>query len=215
MPLKSKTLFKQTRRVFTFSEMHAHIARLAVLYEDLRIETAGIMADSLPTLDYSSKEYRVNYFLRRVIATLIEVAESLRKLNEDAEFQQIRTTFDIEQLQQWKVAIEFFKQFEPILKLIRNDIGGHFGYTAARFAIKNIDSSIVGQFELCDEGPSKVGVKLHFAGDIAVAAMARHRGEESAEDFTMRILQIVGDGNAHAISAIDAINAHYLLDRFK
>lgn len=62
MKLKSRTLHKGVRRVFTFSEMHALIARLAVLYEDLRIETFGIVAESLPDLDYTDKKYRQKLF---------------------------------------------------------------------------------------------------------------------------------------------------------
>src|SRR5207248_1725450 len=49
------------------------------------------------------------------------------------------------------------------------------------------------------------GVKLHFAGDIAVTAMLRHRGAESDEDFTIKIMKIVALGYKQAIIAIDAI----------
>ena len=215
MPLKSKSLFKETRRVFTFSEMHALIARLAVLYEDLRIETFGMVVDSLPKLDYTDKGYRVNYFLRRSIATLIEVAETFRILDENQDFQRIKAAFDNQHMIRWNRTMRFFKRFEPVLKLVRNDIGGHFGYKAARYAIENISSSVVAQIELCNEGPSRVGVKLHFAGDIAVTAMLRHRGDESDNDFAMRIMKIVALGYKQSIMAIDAINAYYLWDRFR
>ncbi len=215
MPLKSKSLFKETRHVFTVSEMHALIARLAVLYEDLRIETFGIVEESLGRLDYSSKPYRTNYFLRRSIATLIEVAEAIRMLDGDSDFQHVKSKFDRQHTIRWKRAIRFFGRFEPILKKVRNDIGGHFGHAAARYAIENVDNSIVAEIELRNEGPSRVGVKLHFAGDIAVTAMLRHRGNQSPEDFAMEIMRIVALGFGQAIMAIDAINAYYLWDRFR
>jgi hypothetical protein len=197
--------------------MHALIARLAVLYEDLRIETFGIVAeaDSLGMLDYMDAKYRVNYFLRRSIATLIEIAEAMRLLNEDPDFQRIKLSLDRQNMIRWKRAVWFFSRFEPILERVRNDIGGHFGHPAARYAIQNLDNSVVGQIELKNEGPSKVGVKLHFAGDIAVTAMLRHKGNESGEDFAIKILRIVKIGYGQAIKAIDAINADYLYDRFK
>src|SRR6266403_4288058 len=120
MPLKSKSLFKETRRVFPFSEMHALIARLAVLYEDLRIETFGIVAakDSLGMLDYTDSKYRVNYFLRRSIATLIEIAEAIRMLNEDPDFQNVKIGFDERNTIRWKRAVRFFNRFEPILERV-------------------------------------------------------------------------------------------------
>lgn len=197
--------------------MHALIARLAVLYEDLKIETFGIVAhaDSLGKLDYTDHEYRSNYFLRRSIATLIEVAESLRMLNDNADFQLVKAKFDKQHTIRWKRAIRFFKRFEPILKRVRNDIGGHFGHAAARYAIDNMESSTVGVIELSNEGPSKVGVKLHFAGDIAVTAMLRHRGNESPKEFATKLIRVVAVGYGQAIMAIDSINAFYLWDRFR
>jgi len=215
MPLKSKSLFKELRRVFVFSEMHALIARLAVLYEDLRIETFGIVAESLPKLDYTDSKYRSNYFLRRSIATLIEIAEAFRMLDENPDFQRVKAKFDHQHTIRWKRAVWFFKRFEPVLEKVRNDIGGHFGHAAARYALENMDSSVVGQIELSNESPSKVGVKLHFAGDIAVTAMLRHKGNESSLEFATKIIRIVAIGYSQAIMGIDAINAYYLWDRFR
>ena len=73
--------------------LHAHILRLAVLYEDLRIELYGIAEDSMPKLDGTDERYRKNYFLRRSIATLVEFAETVRILNECDEFQPIKDSF--------------------------------------------------------------------------------------------------------------------------
>jgi hypothetical protein len=76
----------------------------------LKIETAGITAKSLRKLDYTNKQYRVNYFLRRTIATLIEVAEALRMLENDVQdFQLIKATFGQQQLSQWEKRNCFFQ----------------------------------------------------------------------------------------------------------
>jgi hypothetical protein len=78
--------------------LDAHIARLAVLYEDLRVETSAIKAHSIPCLDVLDPEhehrdvparigsYRSHYFLRRSIGTLSEFADGLRLLTECEEF---------------------------------------------------------------------------------------------------------------------------------
>lgn len=219
MPLKSKTMFKELRRVFVFSEMNALIARLAVLYEDLRIEAFGITAESLPQLDFTDFKYRRIYFLRRAIVTLIEVAEAFRMLDKDPDFQLVKNKFDNQNMIRWKRAVKFFQRFEPELERVRNDIGGHFGHKAARYAIQSMENSMVGQIELSREAPydrpDKVGVKLHFAGEIVVTAMHRHSGMESSEQYVMRLLRIIGIGYRQSVQTIDSINAHYLWDRFK
>ena len=61
----------------------------------------------------------------------------------------------------------------------------------------------------------RFGVKLHFAGDIAVTAMLRHKANESDEEFATKIIRIVAIGYGQAVMAIDAINACYLWDRFR
>ncbi|HKB65767.1 MAG TPA: hypothetical protein VKC61_07900 [Pyrinomonadaceae bacterium] len=214
MALKSKTVFREIRRVFIFSEMNALIARLAVLYEDLRIETFGIIAESLAELDYTDEKYRKNYFMRRSVATLVEVAEAFRMLDEDPDFQRVKDNFDEKHLIRWKRSLRFFKRFEPILRRVRNDIGGHFGHEAARYAIKNINLSTCGKIELSNEGPSRVGVKLHFAGEIATYALVRHRGAVSDDVYAKYLIRIIALGYKQAIRSIDTINAFYLWNRF-
>jgi len=213
MELKSKTLFKEVRSVFIFSEMHALIARLSVLYEDLRIEMFGVIEESIPALDYTDEKYRKNYFLRRSIATLIEVAEAFRMLNACSDFERIKAEFDKTSLIRWKRALWFFDKFEPFLKKVRNDIGGHFGHPAARYAIQNMGSSVVGKIEIATE-KSLTGVKLHFAGEIAVYAMVRHKGDKSPEDFVRYLIRIISIGYRQAFLSIDSINAYYLWPKF-
>ena len=215
MAVKSKTLFKEIRRVFFFSEMHALIARLSVLYEDLRIETFGIIEEELPRLDYTDKSYRKNYFLRRSVGTLIEVAEAIRMLDQNPDFQLVKASFDDRHRIRWNRAIRFFKRFQPLLQLVRNDIGGHFGHAAARYAIQNMESSVVGRIEIAREAPNRAGVKLHFAGEIVVNAMLRHRRSDAPEVYVSRLYRIIALGYGQAIKSIDSINAYYLWNRFR
>jgi hypothetical protein len=156
----------------------------------LRIEASGIVPESLPQLDFTDFKYRRIYFLRRAIVTLTEVAEAFRMLDVDQDFESVKNEFDNQNMIRWKRVVKFFKRFEPELRRVRNDIGGHFGHHAARYAIQNMESSIVGQIELSKappyDGPDKVGVKLHFAGDIVAKAMQRHSSMNSAEQYVIR-----------------------------
>jgi hypothetical protein len=51
--LKSKTYFKELSRFLPHSELNVRMARLAVLFEDLRLEAFAIVAPELPKLDFN------------------------------------------------------------------------------------------------------------------------------------------------------------------
>src|SRR5262245_46529779 len=110
--LKSKSFFRELKSVFPGSltkELDAHVARLAVLYEDLRTELYGTESESIETLDLIDR-YRSIYFLRRSIATLREFAEECRLLNECTHFQAIKDKFNEDSSERWGQALAFFKQ---------------------------------------------------------------------------------------------------------
>ena len=150
--------------------LHAHIARLAVLYEDLRIELIAIAQASIPVPDITDERYRRNYFLRRSIATLVEFAETLRLLDKCTEFQGVKARFGTEIAMYWPKALRFFDKHEALLESVRNDIGGHFGQKAAIYAKDNLDPTAVGKIE----AKYMETIHLHFAGEIAASAALRH-----------------------------------------
>src|SRR5260370_21912695 len=134
--IRYKLHAKNLQRVFNDgSLLQAHIARLCVLFEDLRIETYGIIEESLPSLDFTDEAYRRNYFLRRSIATVFELAEELRLLDQLDDFKKIKSSFDKVSLRHWDKAVKFFGRYESYFRRIRNDIGGHFGLNAARYSL--------------------------------------------------------------------------------
>ncbi|MCI0419055.1 MAG: hypothetical protein L0312_07525 [Acidobacteria bacterium] len=137
--LKAKLFFKELQLLFpSWSNvaLHANIVRLAVLYEDLRIELYAVAEDSLPKLDTVDNRYRRNYFLRRSVGTLWEFAEALIMLDSCPDFQAVKEDFTSKALKDWKKSLSFFKRYEPFLKSIRNDcnclphptasVGGHW-----------------------------------------------------------------------------------------
>ena len=94
-PAMSRTQTRSQRlgRVFRADEkrqLNAKLARLCVLYEDLRVEVCGIAEPSIPALDVLDSErdnrftperigrYRRYYFVRRSIGTIREFAQALR-----------------------------------------------------------------------------------------------------------------------------------------
>ena len=178
--IKSRTRVGQMRRVFKTDlgdEISAHVARLVVLYEDLRLETFAIAADQIEQLDLLDDRYRRLYFLRRSIATLNEFSNALSSLNGAVSFKSFKNQSISGQgkdWNRWDSALSFFERNRHLIKKVRNDIGGHFGPEAARYAVRNFESEATGVIELVAHPSGRgAGWKLRFAGEIAATALLR------------------------------------------
>jgi len=188
----------------------AHISRLCVLYEDLRIEILAAAELSIPLLDITDEHYRRHYFLRRCIATLFEFAETLRLLNKCGEFHIVRSTFTPPLVKHWDDAVLFFGKHEALLELVRNDIGGHFGLKAAVYGLANVDATNPEEIEV-REG----NVHLHFAGEIAAAATMRHLQGSTIEQRFERFMQtVIVPAFEHSTKSVQCVVFAYLWKQF-
>ena len=103
-PLRTVTRWGCLASVFsprTDRELHSLIVSVCVLFEDLRIEIAGISAEHLDQLDQCDKGLRRFYFLRRSIATLHEFAVTLQELDRLPPFQALKRKFSETALTHW------------------------------------------------------------------------------------------------------------------
>jgi hypothetical protein len=211
--MNTKIRMQELRKVFPSdadsADPSARIARLCVLYEDLRIELMAIAQKSIRVLDATDRRYTKNYFLRRSIGTLVEFAEGLRLLDESREFNGIKASFPSEIGERWNAAVVFFKDNKDFLQKIRNDIGGHFGEEAARFTISHVDANAIGKIEIRGKQ-----IYLHFAGELAATAAARHLpGRDSQQKFSALMKKCVA-GYKQATTCVHSIVAIYLWDKF-
>ena len=73
-----------------------HLARVFVLFEDLRLEAMALYDDEFLARSgrrhFKVKAQKV-YFLRRAIGTLREYVDALRLIDESEEFSSLRTKF--------------------------------------------------------------------------------------------------------------------------
>ena len=108
--LRSRTVYKRVKPIFNTcdSEFGALLARMCVLYEDLRLEVYGGMAESIPDCDQISAMYRKLYFLRRSTITLMEFRGTLQRLSQNEEFRTLQQEFSEEQTRRWTEANDFF-----------------------------------------------------------------------------------------------------------
>jgi hypothetical protein len=203
-----------------------HLARLSVLYEDLRIELQGMIARSLPRLDVLDPRwehpedpkltgrYRRYYFLRRTIATLNEFSECFNRIRRCPEFDEARKDPEVATI--LDDAIRFFTTHKPTIQRIRNDIGGHFGNEAAHYAIENLDPSGTSKIEcILNAKGMPVDPRLHFAGDIAAAALGRSLGANNLPKKVEDLIQNkLVNAYAHVTAVVQALVATDLMWRF-
>jgi hypothetical protein len=218
--LTTSTLYGHLRRVLSPSEnrdLHGHLARLVVLYEDLRIEMHGLRnKEEYALLDDSGFATRQSYFLRRSFATLAEFAEAVRLADECPEFATVlKPTLDAHETATWDAAVAHFKREESSIKKIRNDIGGHFGLPAARYSVDALDAVIFSGIECYELTPGVGGVRIRFAPYVANTAMLPNAQGSSMKEQLEYLVDLVNESMAYAVPAVVAVSFRYLRNRFR
>ena len=196
------------------SEYDAKVARIAVLYEDLRLENIAASESEMPRLDGSGREFRQLYFIRRSIGTVREFAEAIAMLDSDAEFTGVKDRFDSDAATTWSKGVRFFSRWDRYLRNIRNDFGGHFGYPPARFAIDHLgDGPVVFEYSI-DHANRKANVRLKFASEIAAIGMRRHSRAEDPSDHFRLLFRLALTAFGRAAGCARLLAVYDLHDRF-
>lgn len=197
--------------------MQANIARLIVLYEDLRIELAASRVSAIDEhADWvGDGYYRKRYFLRRAIGTLVELSDTFSQLAGDEMFAEVRKTFDAIAVAEWNSAAEFLESNARLFEQVRNDLGGHFGTVAAKFAIESFRPETTGSLEIVkDYRWSGVMYRPQFVGEITARAFLRHLPGQDAEDKFRGLLKKVKEAQRLTTRAISKLINFYLWPRF-
>jgi hypothetical protein len=206
------------------------LARLSVLYEDLRIETFALTAeqDEVKRLDFLDSRYRVNYFLRRSTATLLEFSGAFTNLSKTAEYKTEKNAAfhenasDIRKSQRElfdtvSAALEFFQTRHSLLKRLRNAVGGHFSDEAAAWATTYLETDVVGKLKITfDDRRRGGGAELHYVGEIVATAFAKALpGIQGREDEIQDAIQMIRKGYHHAAHTMQTLIILFLWDRFR
>ncbi len=200
--------------------INSRIARLCVLFEDLRIEVTGLDLPPPPGIeetrglvarfDVAGYKFRQLYFLRRSICTCSEFAEAIRLLDELPEFGQLLSGFPADSQRVWYDAVSYFRQHGKFWKDIRNDVGGHFGSKAAEFAVESFLVDASGFVEMHAHRSGQGGIILGFASEIAATASLRNLPGNDAEEKVKALLNEVKIAYPHAIKAVEYVVNHHL-----
>src|SRR5438128_4236619 len=114
------------RRILSAAEpdVMVQLVRLIVLYEDLKLEVAGLHVPADKEFDEVSRHYREMYFVRRAFATLWEMDSAFHKLNMLKEFKTQKRHFDRRRLKAWTASVMFFSRSKKFIDRQRNAYGG-------------------------------------------------------------------------------------------
>jgi hypothetical protein len=197
--------------------LDAQVARVCVLFEDLRVEIQGLSQRTDTDLDPAG--HRQNYFLRRSLASLNEFGDALERLDRNPAFAAVKAGFDADHGKLWAEALDHLrahigkKGHKRILTAIRDDVGGHFGEQAAINAIKALREG-EGELEYFVAETGLGGCKLHFAKYLALAAVEHHAHGEDFERWFPKIYEAIHAAYQHAVRAVELVVVYYLWDEF-
>ena len=194
----------------------AWIARVAVLFEDMKIEVEGLDCDDFSKRFGVRAPARRVYFIRRFTSTFVEFAEALRLLDEEPGFQNIKTKFSRHKKLTWSRAVRYFRHAEPFFKKVRHDVGGHFGGQAAIFAVQHLrPNGVVGSIEVFHDDLGRASVRLHFTSEIEALAILRHLPDSTAEERVERLMRKISAAVKHASAAALILTHDHLWRRFR
>jgi len=215
--LPSTTRFGNLGRVFGDgeSEVLVGIARLSVLYEDLRLELEELRkVECKPEEERTSADqYRVMYFLRRALSTLIEFRGGLTTVCLTREFK----TTSLSAIDERYIADadQYLQAHWAKLKDLRNEFGGHVKLPGVQFATQHF-SDAVGSvtWNQSSEGWS-MWLECDFAGHVVAGAISSKltAGTDVRAELCTA-LGVLSEGFRRAQAAMVALVHTFLWERF-
>lgn len=197
--------------------MMRHFIRLVIAHEDLRLEIWGFHVDDLKKLDLVSKQFRMMYFVRRGLASVIEIEQAVFALNKTEAFQALKQHFSPKHLKKWNEAVVFFNKNHKTLNVRRGLYGGHIGDAAADAVIKALKESddAVGSIQITKDAGSNTEQRIfRFAQEFVSSAMTADRGTESVETFIPAQFALLLQAMEFAADAVALVGEEYLFPHF-
>ena len=220
MRLKTESRFGDLGNVFKSgtSELLNAIARLAVLYEDLRLELQELRAIEwkMAHTEESLPEYRVIYFLRRALSTLVEFRGTLTVVRKSSEFKQAEWTLTAMDAGNITGADRFLQQNWQQINECRNTFGAHIQHSGVEFATSNL-TGVVGSVtwnSAADGLP--MGLECDFAAQIVAGAFSsRLQTGADVRTEAQNALAVISEGFVHTQAAMCALVHAFLWNRFE
>lgn len=215
---KSQTYYRRIKAVFPDDEVGASIARISVLFEDLRLEyNAAKQTDRIDKLDVLRPTYRTFYFVRRSTITLDEFRQGFEYLNQQPGFAPIRKQFDADTEKVWREAGEFFREHKALFKKIRDAYGGHFLMKTARKVLADVHPDTVSTVEIVfNRVANTAEPRLHYTFDLAASAFVVHKDEDSdMQPFIADLFETIWKGWENCVAVVETLVVYYIIPAFR
>lgn len=203
-------------------DLAVQVTRLSVLFEDLRLEQRALRhTEPISEIDTLGKNYRYFYFLRRMLVTLDEFASALNQINGNREWKRIRARFDRETEGRWDAVVKYFVRNRQKWSDLRNEIGGHFKESAARFFVDNTRNASTGKIEIVMNAEEQTGgIRLLYAEEIVAVNLLRGLGpgqpsDEEVERCVNKLLTVMMEAANEAVRAVHEVALVYVVGRFR
>jgi hypothetical protein len=195
------------------------LARLSVLYEDLRLELESILGNGNAAQTAGKKDGRYNYeslyFIRRSLVTIQEFHGCLIEILKTQEYRSAEPKISGPVRQMVTRADQYFQSKNKRIKELRNQLGGHFKPDAVEFAVRNFDPGTIGEVVL-QPSDTLPALKLLYADQLVKGAIvSRLPDNAKLEEELKMALDIIGGAQHHAIAATYALVYAFLWDRFE
>jgi hypothetical protein len=193
------------------------VARLCILREDYLLELQGLIkrefnpfdvisSVSKPdSLDGNSPGWRRIYFFRNSLRTLNEIRNAVERLYVDSAQKTALAKESLELQQAFKALRDEITGLSPVIKELRDRIGGHVLHEGVREALGQIDP---GHKALLEVGETTGDIHYRFTGDIALVTMFPGKSEEALlvelQDLLERTAKLV-----FIVGTIDKIFSAY------
>lgn len=144
----TRTRYAELGRVFKHgvSELLNGVARLAAIYEDLRIEIGELRRIQFQYEESGSilPEYRTIYFLRRGLASVFEFRRALTLVRKSEEFKNAEAGLTETDRQFIVNADIYLQEHWQQIKDLRNEFGAHMQAEGVQFATANVGTVVGG-----------------------------------------------------------------------
>ena len=123
------------------------------------------------------------YFVRNVIRTHMELSSGIRRLLSDSEFSALLKKQSARVRERFKSALAKLDEVHPLLKEVRNDIGGHVQEAAVQGALERMSWD---SFGFLDVGPTALLTHYEFAGEVTAEILLKDVSREERLGITSR-----------------------------
>ncbi len=132
------------------------------------LEMRGMHADSINSLDQHSEAWRRLYFFRSAVRTLWEIKGANTKIRMDPEFKNMLASQPLSEQTMLREITKKLDESAPILRKIRDRLGGHVLEGGLRDALDNMSRERLALFEV----GAKIGT-THFkmAGELVAEVL--------------------------------------------